>query len=356
MFEIISEGFVCRAPVSCGPRCVVTSSGVVLCVFMAQSKLGINDFVPMLARSVDNGVIWSEPVPVFPRSVTDRYSIFCSIGPELFLHGIRTPIDQPGESFWSDATQGLKQNQLFWSRSLDEGKTWTEPRAIPMDGAGSAEAPCPLTVTRTGRWIATYSPYNTFNPSEKVDRERVVIAYSDDQGNSWRHREALRFPEKDSGGAEAWTIELSDGRLLTAAWHVDHTGAREYPNAFALSVDGGATWTATASTGTLGQSVALAALPDARALFVYNQRKHGEPGVWIALARPAADSFGIEYNGPAWRAKVAMQRDRSAGHAGWTDFAFGEPSVALLPDGTLLLTLWCIQPDGSGIRFVKMRA
>ena len=44
------------------------------------------------------------------------------------------------------------------------------------------------------------------------------------------------------------------------------------------------------------------------------------------------------------------------GHAGWTDFAFGEPSVALLPDGTLLLTLWCIQPDGSGIRFVKMRA
>jgi len=39
---------------------------------MVQSKLGINDFVPMLARSVDNGATWSEPVPVFPRSVTDR--------------------------------------------------------------------------------------------------------------------------------------------------------------------------------------------------------------------------------------------------------------------------------------------
>lgn len=355
MFETIAEGFVFRAPVACGPRCVVNSAGEILCVFMVQSKLGINDFVPLLSRSTDGGVTWTEPLALFAREVTAAWSIFCSIGPGPFLHGIRTSIGEPGESFWSDATQGMKQNELFWSRSFNEARTWTQPSPIPMDGPGSAEAPCPLTVTRSGRWIATYSPYNTFDPSARVVRERVVVAYSDDQGLRWRHRDALQFPEAQSGGAEAWTVELSDGRLLAAAWHVDHTGSHDYPNAFALSDDFGETWTPTASTGVLGQSISLTPLPGGRVLFVYNQRKHGERGVWLAVARPTPGGFGIEYNAPAWRARVATQHDTSAGHSEWTDFSFGEPSVTLLPDGALLLVLWCIQPDGSGIRFVKLR-
>ena len=38
----------------------------------------------------------------------------------------------------------------------------------------------------------------------------------------------------------------------------------------------------------------------------------------------------------------------------WTDFAFGEPSVALLPDGDVFVTLWCDQPSGRGIRYVRI--
>ena len=39
----------------------------------------------------------------------------------------------------------------------------------------------------------------------------------------------------------------------------------------------------------------------------------------------------------------------------WSDFAFGEPSITVVPDGTLLVTLWCIQPSGQGIRYVKLK-
>lgn len=354
MFETIAEGFVSRAPVACGPRCVVEPDGAVLCTFMVQSKLGVNDFVPMMARSGDGGLTWADPAPVFPEAVTRRHSIFCSIGPGPFLHGIRIPIDEPGESFWSDATQGMKQNELFWSRRTEAG--WSAPAVIPMDGPGSAEAPCPLTVTRRGGWIATYSPYNTFSAEERVDRQRVVVAFSDDEGRSWRHADALRFAEPDSGGAEAWTVELSDGRLLAACWHVDHGGRNDYPNAFAISETGGETWSAAASTGIRGQSIALTPLSEGRVLMVFNQRKLGEPGVWIARARPTSGDFGVEDQQIAWRARTTTQHDSSAGHSEWTDFSFGEPSLTLLPDGTLLLVLWCIQPDGSGIRFVKLRA
>ncbi|MEO7651396.1 MAG: sialidase family protein, partial [Bryobacteraceae bacterium] len=332
MFATIAEGFVARAPVACGPRCVVNAAGEILCVFMVQSKLGINDFVPLMTRSTDGGLTWTEPAPVFAPEITAAWSIFCSVGPGLFLHGIRTAIGEPGESFWSDETQGMKQNEVFWSRSPDDGKSWTAPTPIPMDGPGSAEAPCPLTVTRSGRWIAAYSPYNTFDASEQVIRERVVIAYSDDQGRTWSHRDALRFSEPQSGGAEAWIAELSDGRLLAASWHVDHTGKHDFPNAFALSEDAGSTWTSTASTGTLGQSISLTPLPGERMLLVYNQRKHGEPGVWLAVAHPTPEDFGIDHNAIAWHARRTTQHGTSAGHSEWTDFSFGEPSITLLPD------------------------
>jgi hypothetical protein len=89
----------------------------------------------------------------------------------------------------------------------------------------------------------------------------------------------LRFPQPDAGGAEAWVIQLTDGRLLGTSWHLDHRGETEYPNAYALSLDEGKTWLPTRSTGIKGQSTALAALPGGRALFVHNRRKEGEAGV-----------------------------------------------------------------------------
>ena len=89
---------------------------------------------------------------------------------DLFLYGTTTPVGRPGESWWDGERQALKQNDLVWARSRDGGRTWSRPSVIPMPIPGSAEAPGPLTVTRGGRWIAAYAPYNTFDPAVLVDR------------------------------------------------------------------------------------------------------------------------------------------------------------------------------------------
>ncbi len=363
-FETISEGFVSKrepnssTAIAAGSRCAVTREGEVICSFVVQSKLGVNDFKLVLARSSDGGLSWTEAKSMFPH-LEAKYSIFgvVSRAPDgdLFYFASRYPIDTPGESLWSDATQGLKQNELIWSKSNNGGRTWSEPKLIPMPIPGAAEAPGPMTITGKGRWIFCYAPYNTFDPNLIVDRNQLVAVRSDDQGKTWRHNSMIRFESKYSTGAEAWVVELADGRLLGTTWHLNQQDKSDHPNAYAISLDGGDTWKPYRSTGIMGQSTGLAALPDGRALFIYNQRKHGKPGVWLAVAKPTEKDFGVESNQIVWSAQTKTQSGSTGDHSAWTDFSFGEPSVTLLPDKTLLVTLWCVQPTGQGIRYAKLR-
>jgi hypothetical protein len=363
-WEKLSEGFVtCREPgsstaVAAGSRCVSTDAGELVCTYMVQSKLGVNDFVPTLSRSADSGKTWTEQGSIWPHRV-DRMSGFVSISRaasgELFLYGIAIPIDTPGETFWKDATQGMKQNHLVWSRSTDAGITWSEPRPVALPTAGSAEAPGPMTVLGTGRWVACYAPYNNYDPSTRVDRGQIVLVYSDDQGGSWSHTSMLRFDEPESGGAEAWVVELADGRLLGTSWHMNVSSGSDYPCAYALSSDQGETWSLTRSTGVAGQTTALAALPNGDALFLYCQRKAGEVGIAMARVRPTESDFGVLHEELIWRADRVRQSEGVADHSSWQEFAFGEPSAVLLPGGEVLVTFWAVQPTVQGIAYVKLK-
>ena len=165
----------------------------------------------------------------------------------------------------------------------------------------------------------------------------------------------LCFDDVNTSAAETWVVELTDGRLLGTAWHLNPSHGADYPNVYSLSLDQGLTWQPTRSTGIMGQSAATAPLPDGRALFIYNQRKHGAIGVWLAVVRPTESDFGVEANEIIWKALTGTQGGTSGLHTEWTDFAFGEPSVTVLPDNMLLATLWRKQPGGRGSYYVKLK-
>lgn len=363
-YHILAEGFVTQrletgpTAVAACSRCAVTDDGDLICTYAVQETLGRNDFKQMLSRSTDGGLTWKEQGFLWPH-LHDHLSLIGSLSRapdgELFIYGLRIPIDVPGESFWSDATQGMKQNSVFWASSTDGGHTWSDPHAIPLPYPGSAEAPGALLVTRSGTWLCCYAPYNTFDPNVTVDKNQVVYLRSEDRGKTWTSGTMMRFKEADSSSAEAWVMELTDGRIIGTCWHISNREGVEYPNAYGVSRDGGKTWCATGSTDTLGQSTGLGALPDGRALFIYNQRRHGEPGVRLSVADPDENGFNSVYDELIWRATARTQGNTSGEHTEWTDFSFGEPSVIVLPDGDLFVTLWAIQPAARGIRYVKAR-
>jgi len=363
-FKIVDEGFVYLAEensdhlVACGPRCVVTSSGEIICSFMVQSGLGINDFKPVTVRS-KNGSEWGKPYFLWKEKL-EKYSIFgsISIGPngKIFFFGTRTMIEKKGESFWCEKTQGLKQNEIVYAFSTDDAYTWSDLFTIPMPVPGSAEAPGPMCITKNGSWHACYSPYNTFDPDVVVEKNQVLLLTSRDCGKTWSYTSMLKFRENYAGAAEAWVIELTDGRLLGTCWKLNLRDGTDFPNAYAISYDDGRTWTPALSTGIMGQSTALCKLDNGRALFIYNQRKIQPYGVRIAVVNPSENDFGVEVNQIVYFAEKYSTENLATSHSDWTQFNFGEPSAVVLPDKSILVVLWCIENKHSGIRYIRLKS
>ena len=83
-FEILAEGFISQrasgtpTSVAAGSRCVQARNGQLICTFVAQAEIGGNDFKPMITRSQDGGLWWSEARFLWPE-IHDRYSIFASV-------------------------------------------------------------------------------------------------------------------------------------------------------------------------------------------------------------------------------------------------------------------------------------
>jgi hypothetical protein len=340
--------------VASGPRCVVTIGRDLVCTFMVQSALGVNDFVPVIARSSDDGKCWGTERPIWPH-LKQRFSIFGAISRssdgDLYFFGTRTPIHAPGEPNWCEKTQGLKENELIWARSDSEGVAWSEPSLIPMFFPCAAEAPGALCVAQDGTWHACYSPYNTFDPQLAVPRNQVVLLSSADAGRSWRSTAMLRFDDPMATAAEAWVVELPDGRLLGTCWNLNQRDGGDFPNANAVSNDRGLTWSLTRSTGIIGQTTALAPLPDGGALFVYCNRRHVRNGIWLARVQPSENDFGIRYNEVVWQSPNCTS---AAAHDAWTGFTFGEPSATLLDDGRVLVFCWCLENGVGNIQFVEL--
>ena len=82
-------------------------------------------------------------------------------------------------------------------------------------------------------------------------------------------------------------------------------------------------------------------------LLAYSQRQHGDPGIRLAVGQPTNDDFGIEVDELIWKAEVRTQSNTSGDHEEWQDYSFGDPAVTVLPDSTLLIAFWLIQPDAA---------
>ncbi|MCB9849201.1 MAG: exo-alpha-sialidase [Phycisphaerales bacterium] len=202
----------------------------------------------LYTRSTDNGVTWTAAAPLNTDADTDATSEF---NPQLTT-------DRNGNwiAVWSSGGlvrgAGGLDNDIFYSRSADNGATWTAPAALNSNAAtdnGYDDEP-QLTTDGAGNWIAVWDSYDDLGGTIGNDRD-ILYARSTDNGATWSTVAPLNTnAATDSGGDEFPQLTTDGAGNWIALWNTDDdlggTIGTEGDILFSRSTDNGSTWTAPA--------------------------------------------------------------------------------------------------------------
>jgi hypothetical protein len=314
-----------------------------------------------LFRSDDGGESWRHEGPLY-EGTPDRLTSDCARltalpGGGLAVFMIRHDrTGHPDEGLTCHKTLGFVPTELLLLRSPDRGRTWTgpEPIAPPLVGP-SFEMCCPITVVRDGRWLIPTQTWPGWD-GDCPNGIRMIALVSRDRGRTWpEYLDVMREPEGAVYFWESKIVELPDGRLLATAWAYDDVAKADRPNAYAVSADGGRSWSAPISTGLTGQTMTPLVLSDGRILCAY--RRMDRPGLWANLSRLDAGRWVNEAECPLWghQASGLTASTRDMAH-NFNVLRFGAPCLTLQEDGTIFLAFWCYEDCVSHIRWFRLRA
>lgn len=194
-------------------------------------------------------------------------------------------------------------------RSTDGGSRWTKPQTI-IDTSWDDRSPAFLELP-DGTLLCSFFMYSGANARKQPQlAERACVVRSIDKGKTWEQK-PRRLPSPFIADAtDGPPILLKDGSVLLAVYGTPKEGDKEQQAIF-RSADGGETWQLLAvvkADHELSES-GLAQLPNGRL---------------VMILRPEGDITWSDDGGRTWTPPITF---------GMRMF---EPSLLLLPDGTLL--------------------
>jgi hypothetical protein len=341
------------------PSVVLLDNGDLVCSLVLGQAFESPDCHTHIARSGDQGESWQLLGPIYAgtsdRLTSDGARLTALPGGEIVAFMVRSDrTDHPEEGLTNPENLGFVPTELLLLRSTDFGRTWTEPAPItpPLVGPGF-ELCCPITPLRDGRWLlptSTWQGWDGYNPNGHM----MLALVSHDSGASWpEYVEVMKDPEQQTFFWESKILELADGRLLAVAWAYDRVAAKDLPNQYAISHDGGTTWSVPRSMGLQGQTLTPHVLPDGRILSVY--RRIDKPGLWANLSHLEGESWVNDGSTPLWGTSASGLTGTSESMVeNFQVLRFGAPCITALTDKTLFVTFWGYEDCVSNIRWFKL--
>lgn len=237
------------------PRVASGGAGHWIAVWHSSDTLGGtigDDFDILISRSTDAGASWSKPSALNTNAAVDSG------------HDFRPHLASDGSGRWvvvweSEETLGLTVGpdaDIFVSRSVDDGTTWTAP--VALDSAARTDLGDdgrPQVVTDgKGTWLVAWHDEDPMGGPSGKDAD-LLVARSKDGGASWSAAVPLN---SDAGGdtrADGFPRLSTDGQgRWVAVWAAEDLPGGPLGNdsdiLVARSADGGATWTAPAPLNT----------------------------------------------------------------------------------------------------------
>ncbi|MDP6359510.1 MAG: sialidase family protein [Planctomycetota bacterium] len=286
------------------PNLVRTPSGDLLVLFHRATDLGYSHhrhplFDMRSCRSADEGQTWSDARFVVSDplgGILDHGAHTLSDG-SIFLHcsnvELRPEQCDPIDKFRWRITNGGKP---FWSRSKDDGNSWSEPTRFPPlpDALWGA----PATHSGICRSGMLECDGRLLLPSKATHREEGRKPYfgmmrvSHDMGASWEY--GGRIAEDDIAHfSEPAIVQTESGRILVLFRCYEGPDPDRYPWFISMvySDDGGETWSEWQKTTIQGCPAHLLKLSDGRILFTVGTRWEGQYGCKAKVLNPAASDL-----------------------------------------------------------------
>lgn len=366
MIKCVETGFVysnpsphLRSRQAFHPSLTQLGGGELLCTFDIGEAVESLDYRTYVSRSTDGGKTWLLEGPLLedrctrPTSLSIRTSKV-SDGSLVGL-GARFYRDNPDEGIGNRETLGIVPMDLILMRSTDKGRTWQGPAVITPPLKGPAWEVChSILELPSGRWLAPTATWRGWN-GESPSGEKTVLLISEDKGHTWPSY-GLIFDGSQTGFIhwENSVVALATDRLLAISWVYDPKTQKNLPNEYALSGDGGTTFSAPRQVGIRGQTAKILRLSDGRILCVY--RRVDQPGLWANLFALEGERLVNLEELPLWG--TGLSDSGMTGRATSADelsaLKFGYPAMVQLPDGQVLVAFWGLEGWCSSIRLVRL--
>lgn len=334
-----------RALGSAFPYLCQLSDGRILADHQMGQAFESVDGASYLSESRDGGVTWSKPWKIFPHSndpfpKSESSKVTQLPDGRLVCLGYRFFRDDPDKPMGNPETGGLLDDEIFFSISGDEGRTWSEPQIVGCAWGNHVEASAPLTVLQDGSWATPITGFAKWDgTSSGRNCGRLLRSY--DQGKTWNDDTVcMAFPGDTVTCFEQRMCQTEDGTIIVIGWNEDLVTGQRLPNHIAFSFDNGKTFSDPVSTGIGGQASFIMALEGSKVLTLHAIRRDTDrPGIYACIADTAGGKWQLLQKYLLWEPNVPIVKDSKMA-AIFAFLKFGQPSAIKLHDGDFLMTHW----------------
>jgi len=237
------------------PQLTTDGEGIWVTVWNSDDDLGGTiggDHDILVSRSTDNGVTWTPPAALNTNAPTDSGD---DVRVQLTTDGGGNWLAVWRSDDSLSGTIGTDYDVLV-SRSTDDGASWTPPVALNTNAStdsGSDYQP-QVTTDRGGIWVAAWWSNEPLGGTIGTDYD-ILFSRSTDNGATWTPPAPLNTnADSDSGGDHYLQVTTDGSGNWLAAWDswdtLGGTIGTDDDILFSRSTDGAASWTAPAALNT----------------------------------------------------------------------------------------------------------